>query len=211
MNQNRLHEIESHCTQESPPRCRAACPFGLDVRAFMARMAEGRPGEARRLLELHLPLPGIMARICDHPCENVCLRRDLGGSVALHGLELACMLAAGPQGRTLPLPPKRLRMAVLGAGLAGLAAAWDLARKAYPVTVFHRGAPLDALLTRYPQLQPTEGIAKDFAAEDMAALAARNVVFEPSEAEAALLERASEEYDAVLLDADAFPELAPET
>jgi Fe-S oxidoreductase len=211
MNQNRLHEIESHCTQESPPRCRAACPFGLDVRAFMARMAEGRPGEARRLLELHLPLPGIMARICDHPCENVCLRRDLGGSVALHGLELACMLTAGPQGRTLPLPPKRLRMAVLGAGLAGLAAAWDLARKAYPVTVFHRGAPLDALLTRYPQLQSTEGIAKDFAAEDMAALTARNVVFAPSEAEAALLERAAEEYDAVLLDADAFPELAPET
>ena len=114
MDQQRLHEIESHCTQESPPRCRVACPFDLDVRTFMARMAEGKQGEARKVLERHLPLPGIIARICDHPCENACLRQDLGGSVAMHGLELACMLAVGPQGRPLPLPPKKFRMAVMG-------------------------------------------------------------------------------------------------
>ena len=120
MDQQRLHEIESHCTQESPPRCRVACPFDLDVRTFMARMAEGKQGEARKVLERHLPLPGIIARICDHPCENACLRQDLGGSVAMHGLELACMLAVGPQGRPLPLPPKKFRMAIMGAGLAGL-------------------------------------------------------------------------------------------
>ena len=71
MDQTRLHEIEARCTQESPPHCQAACPFNLDVRAFMARMAEGRPAEARKILERHLPLPGILARICDHPCENV--------------------------------------------------------------------------------------------------------------------------------------------
>ena len=41
MDQTRLHEIEARCTQESPPHCQAACPFNLDVRAFMARMAEG--------------------------------------------------------------------------------------------------------------------------------------------------------------------------
>ena len=99
MDQKRLREIEARCTQESPARCRAACPFDLDVRLFMARMAEGKTGEARKLLERHLPLPGIMARICDAPCEHVCLRRDLGGSIAMHGLELACMLAVGPQGR----------------------------------------------------------------------------------------------------------------
>ena len=86
MDQQRLHEIESHCTQESPPRCRVACPFGMDVRAFMARLAEGKPGEARKVLERHLPLPGIVASICDHPCENACLRQDLGGSVAMSPL-----------------------------------------------------------------------------------------------------------------------------
>ena len=62
MDQQRLHEIESHCTQESPPRCRVACPFDLDVRAFMARIAEGKQGEARKVLERHLPLYRISGR-----------------------------------------------------------------------------------------------------------------------------------------------------
>lgn len=213
MDQKRLHEIESHCTQESPPHCRVACPFDLDVRAFMARMAEGKTGEARKVLERHLPLPGVLARICDHPCENACLRQGLGGSVAMHGLELSCMLAADAPGRLLPLPPKKFRMAVMGAGLAGLAAAWDLSRKAYPVTVFHSGSPLDALLGQYPQLRHTEGqggFARDFSAEDMENLAKQKVKFEQAELNAALLEKLAAEYDAVLVDADAAGGVAPE-
>ena len=212
MDQQRLHEIESHCTQESPPRCRVACPFDLDVRAFMARMTEGKPGEARKVLERHLPLPGIIARICDHPCENACLRQDLGGSVAMHGLELACMLAVGPQGRPLPLPPKKFRMAVMGAGLAGLAAAWDLSRKAYPVTVFHAGAPAEFLLARHAVLAAapdTSGVGKDFVAEDLENLTRQKVRFEQATLDAALLEKLSAEYDAVLVDADAVQGAAP--
>ena len=205
MDQQRLHEIESHCTQESPPRCRVACPFDLDVRTFMARMAEGKQGEARKVLERHLPLPGIIARICDHPCENACLRQDLGGSVAMHGLELACMLAVGPQGRPLPLPPKKFRMAIMGAGLAGLTAAWDLSRKAYPVTVFHAGGPTEFLLGRFAALAASPqatGIGKDFAAEDFESLTRQKVRFEQAMLDAALLEKLAADYDAVLVDAD---------
>ena len=212
MDQQRLHEIESHCTQESPPRCRVVCPFDLDVRTFMARMAEGKQGEARKVLERHLPLPGIIARICDHPCENACLRQDLGGSVAMHGLELACMLAVGPQGRPLPLPPKKYSMAIMGAGLAGLTAAWDLSRKAYPVTVFHAGAPTEFLLARYAALAgvpEATGIAKDFAAEDFESLTRQKVRFEQATLDAALLEKLAAEYDAVLVDADAVQGAAP--
>ena len=217
MDQQRLHEIESHCTQESPPRCRVACPFDLDVRTFMARMAEGKQGEARKVLERHLPLPGIIARICDHPCENACLRQDLGGSVAMHGLELACMLAVGPQGRPLPLPPKKFRMAIMGAGLAGLTAAWDLSRKAYPVTVFHAGAPTEFLLGRFAALAASPqatGVGKDFAAEDFESLTRQKVRFEQATLDAALLEKLAADYDAVLVDADAVlaasPDLIPD-
>ena len=210
MDQQRLHEIESHCTQESPPRCRVACPFDLDVRAFTARMAEGKQGEARKVLERHVPLPGIIARICDHPCENACLRQDLGGSIAMHGLELSCMLAVDSQIRLLPLPPKKFRMAVMGAGLAGLAAAWDLSRKAYPVTIFHAGAPDEFLLAAHPALAAhgTAGMDKDFAAQDMAALARQKVVFEQATLDAALLQKLSAEYDAVLVDAHAVQQAA---
>lgn len=211
MDQQRLHEIESHCTQESPPRCRVACPFDLDVRAFMARMAEGKQGEARKVLERHLPLPGVIARICDHPCENACLRQDLGGSVAMHGLELSCMLAVGAQSRPLPLPPKKFRMAVMGAGLAGLTAAWDLSRKAYPVTVFHSGARDEFLLAAHPALagDGATGIAKNFLADDLETLVRQKVGFTEATLDAALLETLSAEYDAVLVDADAVQQLAP--
>ena len=211
MDQKRLHEIESHCTQESPPRCREACPFDLDVRAFMARMAEGKPADARKVLERHLPLPGILARLCDHPCENACLRHDLGGSVAMHGLELACMLEVGAQSRPLPMPPKKFRMAVLGAGLAGLAAAWDLSRKAYPVTVYDPEAPQETLAALHPRLGAAggEGLAKNFLAEDMEMLARQKVKFERAVPDAALLEKLAAEYDAVLVDADAMREAAP--
>lgn len=211
MDQQRLHEIESHCTQESPPRCRVACPFDLDVRAFMARIAEGKQGEARKVLERHLPLPGIIARICDHPCENACLRQDLGGSLAMHGLELSCMLAVGAQSRMLPLPPKKFRMAVMGAGLAGLTAAWDLSRKAYPVTVFHSGAAGEFLLKAHPALAADNeaGIAKNFLAEDMEALGRQKVSFTQATLDAALLEKLAAEYDAVLVDADAVQQHAP--
>ena len=211
MDQKRLHEIEARCTQESPPRCRAACPFDLDVRLFMARMAEGKCGEARKLLERHLPLPGIMARICDAPCENVCLRRDLGGSVAMHGLELACMLAVGPQGRPLPLPLKRFSMAVVGDGLAGLAAAWDLSGKAYPVTVYHAGTPGEVLAEAYPALN-AEGVAasgKDFLAEDVELLVRRKVQFVSAVLDQTLLDKVAAEYAGVLVDAGAAPHLAP--
>ena len=59
----------------------------------------------------------------------------------------------------------------MGAGFAGLVAAWDLSRKAYPVTVFHTGTAAEFLLARYPALVqgPASGISKDFAAEDMVA------------------------------------------
>lgn len=209
MDQRRLHEIEARCTQESPPHCRAACPFQLDVRAFMARMAEQKPAEARKVLERHLPLPGIVARICDHPCENVCLRLDLGGSLAIHGLELACVTEAEQHGRLLPMPRKRFRVAVLGAGLAGLAAAYDLSRKGYPVTVFHPGEAWDFLRDRYPALKKDTENGADPLAADREALARRQVLFSDAVLDAALLNRAETEFDGVLIDADAARAVAP--
>ncbi|MBO4301074.1 MAG: 4Fe-4S dicluster domain-containing protein [Desulfovibrio sp.] len=209
MDQDSLRAFESRCTQESPPRCRAACPFDLDCRTFLARMAEGKQDEARKLLDRHLPLPHVLVRLCDHPCENTCLRRDLGGSVALHGLELACLLNTDSQERLLPLPPKRYRMAIVGAGLAGLAAAWDLARKAYPVVLFHEGSIEDTLLIRFPQLRQCPS-GKDFLAQDIGTLTRRKARFQRVDIDNGLLERLAAEFDSVLLDADAAAVLVPE-
>ena len=209
LDQDGLHELESHCTQESPPHCRVACPFDLDLRAFLARMAENKPGEARKILERHVPLPGILARICDHPCENHCLRQSLGGSITIHALELACLSADTAAGRTLPLPPKRFKVAVLGAGLTGLTLAWDLGRKSYPVTLLHTGTPESAVLAQYPQLAQSEGL-RDFLAEDLERLGKQKVTFVQEALTPGLLDKVASEYDGVLVDADAAPDLGLE-
>ncbi|WP_337382530.1 4Fe-4S dicluster domain-containing protein, partial [Desulfovibrio sp.] len=204
--QSALHEVESRCTQERPPRCQSLCPLGLDARAFLGHAAEGRWSDARKQLERYLPLPGLLARVCDHPCEQGCLRGDLGGAVNLHGLEIFCTEHLGVQTRSLPMPRKQKRIAVIGAGLAGLVCAWDLAGKGYPVTVFHEGDPKAQLLSCWPVLAGAGAAALD---AEWEALGRRGVRFEQARTDAACLQQAAGEYEGVLLDAGTLPELAP--
>ena len=201
MDHQTLRQIEARCTQEAMPRCQAACPLRLDVRAFMERMGAGDLRGARQVLERHLPLPAILARLCDHPCEDRCLRRDLGGSLAIGGLEALCVEQTERQGRPLPRTPKTSTVAVLGAGLAGLVVAYDLSRKAWPVTIFHDGQPHEALVRSYPAL-PVE-----VARAECAALMQAGCVFRQAELTPADLDRARADFAAVFVDADAAPEL----
>ena len=70
MEQADLRSWERQCTQDDMPKCRAACPLQMDVRPFLERMAHGDTPGARKVLERHLPLPGVLGRICEHPCET---------------------------------------------------------------------------------------------------------------------------------------------
>lgn len=211
LDQDSLRRFEARCTEENPPLCRVHCPFAFDCRAFLQAMAKGALTEARKLIELYIPLPGILALLCDHPCEQACLRRDFGGSLALHGLELACILATERRDRRLPIPPKRFRLAVLGAGLAGLTAAWDLAKKAYPVTLFHQGDLTESLCARYPLLKDTNPnlpIDKLLAA-DLDLLQSSSCTLTQATLDAALVEQVSQDFDGLLIDADAASTIAP--
>jgi len=107
MDQNELRDWEARCIQEEQPRCRAACPLHVDVRAFMEAMAAGKTAAARKILERTMPLPGVLARICDHPCEASCLRRDLGGPLAVGELERFCVGNAPAGGKPLVLRPRQ--------------------------------------------------------------------------------------------------------
>lgn len=203
MDQSELHAVEAHCTQEAMPRCRAACPLQMDVRAFMEHLAAGRARDARKLLERHLPLPAILIAVCDHPCENACLRRDLGGALAVGALERHVLATTPPQTRLIPRPPRQQRLAVLGAGLAGLVVAWELSRKGFPVDVLHEGDARDALRRSYPDIPETALDAEwtDFGKTP--------VTFLPSQYDATLLGRLRQEYAAVFVDMDAAAALLP--
>ncbi|WP_273523841.1 pyridine nucleotide-disulfide oxidoreductase/dicluster-binding protein [Mailhella massiliensis] len=195
LEQSQLHAIEARCTQEAAPRCRTACPLDMDVRAFLEHLSAGNPREGRKLLERHLPLPSVLTAVCDHPCENACLRRDLGGSVAVSALERYCMKAAPSQTRPLIRPPRAQKLAVLGAGLAGLTAAFDISHKGFAVTVYHDGAREDAMRKAFPAL--------DAAAleEELRSLEKHHVHFVSAPLTKTLLEECEKNFAAVFADA----------
>ncbi len=149
MDQSTLHRIEAHCTQEAMPRCQAQCPLHLDVRAFMASMKNGNTKEARKILEKHLPIPQILTRICDHPCEEHCLRRDLGGTLAIQSLEELCINHSTKQLKTFPRPAKAQKIALFGNGLAAFTVAYELAKKSFPVTIFYENSTENTTLASF--------------------------------------------------------------
>lgn len=139
MEQKDLREWEARCTQEEPPACKAGCPLGVDARGFVQAIAIDDLAGARVILEKSMPLAGIVARMCEAPCEQYCLRARLGGSVAIGTLETMCVSVVPAKGKFLKLPPRPKKVAVIGAGPSSLTVAFDLGKKGYPVSVYHLG------------------------------------------------------------------------
>ncbi|MFH1058992.1 MAG: 4Fe-4S dicluster domain-containing protein [Pseudomonadota bacterium] len=197
MEQNELREWERRCIQEEPPECVAACPLHLDARALCGQAAAGRWDQAWAVLMKAMPLPGLLARICDAPCEARCKRAEAGEAIRIGLLERAVTAHPVPRLRLSPLPRKSQKVAVLGDGLAGLTAAWDLARKGYPVALRHAGpTPGFGLTAEFPALTP------EVIAAEAARLAAAGVSFVACVdlGDPACLAAGLEQADAVLVD-----------
>lgn len=163
MDQEELRKLEDQCIQEQPPRCAAACPVHVDVRAMMAEAARGNFTEAARILRKTVPFPGIISRICDQPCRSVCRRNEAGEPLAVVDIEKACVdYAAELENKIVAPPRKEKRVAILGGGLSGLTAAFELAKKGYAVVLFEKGPYLGGSLWSFPEDQlPREIVARD--------------------------------------------------
>ncbi len=163
MEQDELHRLEDQCIQEQPPNCSAACPVHVDVRAMMAEAARGDFTEAAKIFKKTVPFPGIVSRVCDQPCRSVCKRGEVGEPLGVAAVEKACLdYAAGLSEKIVPLPAKGKRAAVVGGGLSGLTAAFDLAKKGYAVVVFEREQTLGGSLWGLSEEKlPREVIARD--------------------------------------------------
>ncbi len=149
-------EIKTGGWRTSRPRyveqtapCRAACPAGEPVAAWIAEARAGNYGRAWELIRQENPLPAVMGRVCSHPCESACNRGSYDGAVAINALEQFVGDWGLTHGRVQPAPASHPEtVAVVGGGPAGLSCAYHLARLGYPVTILE-GMPVLGGLLRY--------------------------------------------------------------
>jgi heterodisulfide reductase subunit A-like polyferredoxin len=118
--------------------CRDACPTHQRAQGYIALIREGRYEDAIRVIKEDNPFPGICGRICNHRCEDACNRGKLDEPIAISALKrfVTDQVYAQPRQPVEPVPKTHTeRVAIVGAGPAGLTCAQDLARLGYPVTV----------------------------------------------------------------------------
>ena len=123
---------------QTPP-CNHGCPAGNDIRGFLRTLAEKKDyEEAWHVLTCTNPLPATCGRVCPHPCEDGCNRRDFDSPVAINSAERA----VGDYGLEENLEHKKLiaarkeKVAVIGSGPAGLSCAFHLAKRGFQVKIF---------------------------------------------------------------------------
>ncbi|MHC4765743.1 MAG: FAD-dependent oxidoreductase [Planctomycetota bacterium] len=179
--------------------CAGACPAGVNIPGYLRLAAQGRFGQALDLILSRVPLPGILGHICPAPCEEVCRRADLGGPAAIGALKRACN-EYGDGKRALPAagPPTGKRVAVVGAGPAGLTATVELRRLGHEVTLLDEQRRPGGVLRRYV---PSFRLPREVINRDVDRILALGVEFrgQVRVGRDITVDRLLEEYDAVLL------------
>lgn len=127
------------CRQNEKPFCSVSCPFHVDVLDFQAKMAGNNYNAAFKTFRNAVGFPDIVAALCPEYCASACPRKDLDQSVQLSLLEKTCVAKATKKDPTdYNVPLKDRRIAIIGAGISGLACAVRLTQKKYNVTIYEK-------------------------------------------------------------------------
>ena len=129
--------------------CVTACPAGIDIPGYLRLIGEERWDDAYNLIMERAPFPGVLGRICVHPCESICKRGkvfDQPISICASKRYIADH-AVGANENTLKVAPDTgKKVAVIGSGPAGLTAAFLLRKKGHAVTVFEAREKLGGMM-----------------------------------------------------------------
>ena len=146
------------------PPCTATCPLHCNAQGYVALISQGKFKEALALVRETLPFPGILAYVCAHPCERECKRIEVDRPVSICDLKRFLVdHVEEPEFNFTPLEERPQKIAIVGGGPTGLAAAFDLTTMGYRVTLFESRSELGGLLTHgFPSYRlPREVVEKD--------------------------------------------------
>ncbi len=142
--------IKAGQEEESLVPCMAACPVHINVPGYLRLIADGKTDEANSVIREKVPFPGILGRTCFRPCEEVCRRKEINESVSICALKrFAADNEKGLWKKSMKvLPDSGHNVAIIGAGPAGLSAAFYLKKCGHQVTIFE-SRPLPGGMLRY--------------------------------------------------------------
>jgi len=183
--------------------CMDRCPAHIDIPAYIEAIKEYRFDESLDIIRDNMPLPSVCGRVCPHPCETHCRRKNVDDSVNIMVLKRSASdyewvhNAAPPM---QPKPRKNKNVAIVGAGPAGLACAYYLALEGYPCTIY------EALPEGYgggmiavgipPYRQPRHLLQRDI---DIIASMGVDIVYDTRIGKDFSLEELKQKFDAVFL------------
>ena len=130
--------LTGDCEFLSPAPCQCACPAGIDVASYVSLIGQGKDHEAVSLIREANPFPWVCGLVCTHPCEAVCVRKQIDTPVAIKALKaFACKVVLGETGIQNPAKVRSNghKVCVVGAGPSGLSAAYFLSLMGYGVTI----------------------------------------------------------------------------
>jgi NADH-quinone oxidoreductase subunit F len=144
-------EYDAHIKQKRCPAvvckeiisspCQHTCPINTEAQLYIAYVAQGKFHDALRVVVKENPMPATVSRICHHPCERImCRASEIGDPIAIRAIKRFVVDWARDNGvetvPVVPLPDTGKKVAIIGAGPAGLAAAYNLRLKGHSVTMF---------------------------------------------------------------------------
>jgi NADPH-dependent glutamate synthase beta subunit-like oxidoreductase len=144
------------CIQCRRPWCVEACPITQDCREYIRLIADGNFDGAARVTLRENPLATCLCKVCYHYCEDACVVKKKGVPIAIRHLKRASLEYGSSELAYVPSKPKHQRVAVVGAGPAGLMMAWELAVRGYSVTVFEQETRYGGLMQTIPAYRMTD-------------------------------------------------------
>ncbi|MBJ6750854.1 FAD-dependent oxidoreductase [Geomonas anaerohicana] len=181
--------------------CMDKCPAHIDIPAYIESVKDYRFGDSLETIRESMPLPSVCGRVCPHPCETACRRKNVDEPINIMVLKRSASDYEWQHGHLPPMAPKAKqskKVAVVGAGPAGLAAAYYMALEGYPVTIYE-ALPLGGGMVAVgipPYRQPRHLLQRDI---DIIQGLGVEIIYNTRVGKDITLDELRQKFDAVLL------------